>query len=96
NQDGDKGVEDAKGDTKEIDVVGIVGEEGGVQPPEDPEPTYYPNPSQHMATTPTVKNITIQDKHGSDAIWDIALYLKKPNRLYSENDAKEKPGIEHK
>ncbi|KAG8740269.1 hypothetical protein FRC11_000316, partial [Ceratobasidium sp. 423] len=164
--DGDEGVEDviedAEGVTEEVDVVGTAGDEGDVQPPVDPEPTYYLNPSRHMAATPTVKSITIQDvidrhgasniipaitkfltnhcgvpghdillssrnklgvwhklslyhspppfspfdpvrhdvvraspqKRGSDAIWDVALYLEKLNRLPSENNAEEKRGIE--
>ncbi|KAG8732610.1 hypothetical protein FRC11_012268 [Ceratobasidium sp. 423] len=69
-------VEDALDDTQ---VVGGVGDEGDVQSSVDPEPVYYPNPTRHMATTPTVKGITIQEVvnryHASNMIPAITDFL---------------------
>ncbi|CAE7063586.1 unnamed protein product [Rhizoctonia solani] len=133
-----------------------------VQPSLDPEPVYYPDPSRHMAATPTITKIAIQSvmddygapniipaitdflvrrcrvarhnilisprneigiwhklylRHpappfapfdpirrdvvraspptrGNDAAWDVALYLEKPNSLYSKNDTPEKHGVQ--
>ncbi|KAG8690900.1 hypothetical protein FRC11_008260 [Ceratobasidium sp. 423] len=74
-------VEDAQDDTEVVDV-GVVCDESDVRASSvDPEEVYYPNPSRHMADTPTVKRLTILEVidryHASNIIPAIADFLTR-------------------
>jgi hypothetical protein len=71
-----KDVDDGEDET--VKGVKLACDEHEVEPV-DPEAVYYPNPSHHMAATPTVKKVTIQEVinqyHASNLIPAITSFL---------------------